>query len=247
MLLFLFCPETTYIRAERYNTDTATDDKVIELTHVEGADLKRKDPAAATERALQTTGEVPEKKTFVQELALFNGIYSHDSLFKFLFGPFLTLLNPAACYAVLVSGLLNSWYVGSAIILAGIFAGPPWMFNAAQIGYLGTGPFVGGMVGSIFVGFTADAVIKWMGKKNRGTYEPEFRLVFMVFSGPLCAVGMFLFGYTMAIGAAAPVCAFLQGVMVSYKAECIVPSSLTMVVVERRRSHRHLLYALLRS
>ena len=35
----------------------------------------------------------------------------------------------------------------------------------------------------------------------------------MAIAGPLCAIGMFLFGYTMSIGAAAPVCAFLQGVM----------------------------------
>lgn len=29
----------------------------------------------------------------------------------------------------------------------------------------------------------------------------------------MCGLGMFLFGYTMSIGAPAPICAFLQGVM----------------------------------
>ena len=59
-------------------------------------------------------------------------------------------------------------YVGSAIILSGIFAGPPWSFNAAQIGYLGVGPFVGGLIGSLICGFSGDYVIKFMTKRNKG-------------------------------------------------------------------------------
>lgn len=43
--------------------------------------------------------------------------------------------------------------------------------------------------------------------------EPEFRLVFMLPAMVMCGLGMFLFGYTMEIGAAAELCAFLQGVM----------------------------------
>jgi hypothetical protein len=35
----------------------------------------------------------------------------------------------------------------------------------------------------------------------------------MSLAGIFCGVGMFLFGYTMAIGANAVLCAFLQGVM----------------------------------
>ncbi|KAK0845849.1 hypothetical protein LTS16_012508 [Friedmanniomyces endolithicus] len=185
VLVFLFCPETTYIRDERYNTDTILDEKYVELAHIEGG----KSEVSEQLGRVRTT-DVPRKKTFVQELALFSGVYSRDSLFKFLVGPFLTLLNPAACYAVITSGLLNSWYVGGAIILSGIFSGPPWMFNAAQIGYLGAGPvsktlrrnpvvlpkkltldlqFIGGMLGSTLVAVGSDPIIKLMTKRNNGT------------------------------------------------------------------------------
>ncbi|KAK6389558.1 hypothetical protein LTR65_006730 [Meristemomyces frigidus] len=212
VLVVLFCPETTYIRDERYNTDTVVDEKYVELAHIEGHGEKRTATVDAESLGRVRTADIPKKKTFLQELAIFTGVYSSDSLFKFLFGPFLTLLNPAACYAVLCSGILNSWYVGSAIILAGIFSGPPWMFNAAQIGYLGAGPFIGGMLGSILVAVGSDPIIKLMTKRNNGT-EPEFRLVFMSIGGVTSGVGMFLFGYTMATGAPAEVCAFLQGLM----------------------------------
>lgn len=46
-----------------------------------------------------------------------------------------------------------------------------------------------------------------------GCSEPEFRLVFMAPAMVTCGLGMFFFGYAMEIGAAAELCAFLQGVM----------------------------------
>jgi hypothetical protein len=71
-----------------------------------------------------------------------------------IMGPFVTLLNVGACWSTICGGLLTTWYVTTAIIQAGIFAGPPWNFDAAQIGYLSTGHFVGGAVGSAIIAFT---------------------------------------------------------------------------------------------
>ncbi|KAG8625512.1 hypothetical protein KVT40_007263 [Elsinoe batatas] len=207
VLMFLFCPETTYLRDTKYDLDTAQDEKLTELVHAEEEYREKHQGVERTE----TSATIP-KKTFVQELALYNGKFHNDWIFKDLFGPFITLLNPAAAYAVLCSGILNAWYVGSAIIIAGIFAGPPWAFGPAQIGYIGAGPFIGGLVGSLVTLFAGDPVIKWLGKRNKGVYEPEFRLVFMGLAAFGCGIGMFLFGYTMSIGARAELCAFFQGV-----------------------------------
>ncbi|KXL42274.1 hypothetical protein M433DRAFT_151003 [Acidomyces richmondensis BFW] len=200
--MFLFCPETTYIRDQRYETDETQEEKLEELVKME---------VQHREMGVQS-GNIPQKKTFIQSLAIWTGVYSKDSIFKFLLGPFITLLNPAACYAIITSGLLNSWYVGSAIILAGIFAGPPWRYGPSQIGYIGAGPFIGGMIGSIFVGWLSDPVIKWIAKRNNGIYEPEFRLVFMSVALVFCTVGMFVFGYTMSVGSPSALCSFFQGV-----------------------------------
>lgn len=68
-------------------------------------------------------------------------------------------------------------------------------------------------MGSIIAAVSGDRVIKYMTRKNKGVYEPEFRLVFMLPAAIFCGLGMFLFGYTLAIGSPAPLCAFLQGVM----------------------------------
>ncbi|KAK5193362.1 hypothetical protein LTR99_006914 [Exophiala xenobiotica] len=167
-LMFLFCPETTYMRDARYETDLSKEQDEKGLTELATIEHSHKEHLGETSQAEQSSYIVPKKKTFVQELAPWTGVYSRDSIFKYLLGPFLTLLNPAACYAVIASGLLNSWYVGSAIILAGIFAGPPWSFNAAQIGYVGVGPFVGGLIGSLITGFFGDYVIKYLTRRNKG-------------------------------------------------------------------------------
>lgn len=174
--VFFFCPETTYHRDTRYETDLIGGGR--ENGTLQRRDLSGKEKMVVVQH-LDTsdspiTGHptrpmhVPQQKTFVQSLAIFTGVYSRDNILKYLFGPLLTLLNPAACYAVITSGLLNSWYVGSAIILSGIFAGPPWNFGPAQVGYLGAGPFIGGMLGSIIAGWGSDPVVRWMTKKNGG-------------------------------------------------------------------------------
>lgn len=109
VLMFLFCPETTYMRDIRYETDLSRDrdEKLTELATIEHAHKEHiAEPGHPAQEIV-----IPKKKTFVQELAVWTGVYSRDNLIKYLLGPFLTLLNPAACYAVICSGLLNSWYV----------------------------------------------------------------------------------------------------------------------------------------
>jgi MFS family permease len=169
--MFLFCPETTYLRETQYETDFVGEKKLEEILEQKTLPAaEHREVAGAAEEADSRTipDNVPAKKSFVQELAIYTRVYSQDNILKYLAGPFICLLNPAACYAIIASGLLNSWYVGSAIILSGIFAGPPWHFGPAQVGYIGAGPFLGGMVGSILAAWLGDPVIKFMGKRNHG-------------------------------------------------------------------------------
>ena len=170
-LMVFFVPETTYRRSAIYETDMVKTETFEQIEKV--AEEHREQAIAVKEinepAARAAASPIPPKKTFVQSMAVYTGIYSHDNVIKWIFGMFLTLANPAGAYSILVSGLLTAWYVGSAIILAGIFASPPYLFDAAQIGYLGTGPFVGGMLGSIVVALLGDRVVKWMTIKNKGT------------------------------------------------------------------------------
>jgi hypothetical protein len=83
--------------------------------------------------------------------------------------PFVTLLNIGALYTVITSGILQAWYVGTAIIQTQLFAAPPYhLLNAAQIGYLSVGPLLGGTIGSLLIAFISDPIAKWASNRNNG-------------------------------------------------------------------------------
>jgi hypothetical protein len=217
-LMFLFCPESTYIRDHAYDIDQVQDDKLEQLAETEhrrqGGAKEVTSEGLAVEQTL-SQGPPRAKMSFVRSLRIFTGTYTTDNILKLVIGPFVTLLNVGACWSTVTSGLLTMWYVTSAIMQAGIFAGPPWNFNAAQIGYLSAGPFVGGAVGSAIMVLTSDPLAKYLTKVNKGIYEPEFRLWHMIGATIGCGVGMFGYGHFVQIGASAYVCALFQGIMMT--------------------------------
>jgi MFS family permease len=172
VLMFFLCPETTYIRDHRYDIDTQVEEKLKEVAPLEEAvrDQEKSAQIAQTAQMMPTETPLPRrhKKTFIQELAVFTGTYSRDNIIKQVFGPFLSLLNIAACYTIVAAGLLSAFYVGASIIVSFVFSGPPWTYNVSQVGYLGVGPFVGGMLGCIVVSLTSDWIAKRMTRLNAG-------------------------------------------------------------------------------
>lgn len=198
ILLFLFVPETQYRRDSRYNTDELVDDNLENLARVE----KRHEQSLIENVEIERTETVTStrsqhhsraKKTFVQELAIFTGTYSEDNLLQLIIAPFAVCTNLAVLWVVIVSGTVTAFYVGQAIDIALIFSYPPYSLDAAQLGYLFLGPFVGGSLGAIFFGSIGDPIIRWCSRKNKGVYEPEYRLLIMVF-GLLCGAGIMGFG-----------------------------------------------------
>jgi MFS family permease len=173
VLMFFFCPETTYIRDHAYDIDQVTNEQFQELAEKEHRAAARKDQVHLDEtvsnlESIPSGRTIPTKKTFTESLAVYTGVYSHESILKQFIGPFVTLLNTGACWTIVMTGLLNMWYVTTAIIQAGLFFGPPWFFDASQVGYLSTGPFVGGLLGSAVMVFTSDPVAKLMTRWNKG-------------------------------------------------------------------------------
>jgi len=175
VLNVLFAPETTYLRDSSYDIDQNREEnfeQLVKTEHarehgdVEAAGLKNTDTQTST--TTPTVRPIPKKKTFVQEMAVYTGVYSRDNILKYILGPFITLLNPAALYCTVTSGLLNAWYVGTAIIAAGIFSAPPYNFGPSGIANIGIGPFIGGIIGSTVIALTSDLGVKWLTRINKG-------------------------------------------------------------------------------
>lgn len=191
LLIFLFCPETSYRRPDVFNIDLGTVDHT-------------RDPISEKEAEMDT--EPPW--TIWQQLRLFRGIESDDNFFKIITRPFPLLLFPQVMYAF-ITALSTSWLSVLIGITALIFGSPPYNFSVSELGLLG----IGGLIASL-LGFSAgplnDWLCKFMARRNGGIYEPEvlfdldsisadsqFRLVTMFFTFVFGTIGFFGFGISL--------------------------------------------------
>ena len=162
ILMFFFSPETTYRREEAYNIDQTVVQDLEKLAAKEHERLVQiSEPNNAEFR-------VPAKTPYLATLKPWSGIHSKDNLFKLITAPFFTVFNIGALYTIFASGILVSWYVAVSYILAQEFSPPPYLFTAAQVGYLSTGPFVGGLLASMFMAMITDPLIRYCSKRNNG-------------------------------------------------------------------------------
>jgi MFS family permease len=204
ILMILFCPESNYNRDALYNLDinaTENFDKLAELEH-KRAEQEESSPAEAATR-----------KSFWRRLAPAGGIYSSDNLIRLSLAPFLSLTNVAALWVTVMSGLLVGWYVAVSFIMAQWFTPAPYNYSAADIGYLNIGPTIGGLCASVFMSAVSDPIIRFAAKRNKGIYEPEFRLFPMVVCFVFTIVGLALYGYGLKSHWAPPVTAVVHAIL----------------------------------
>lgn len=64
-----------------------------------------------------------------------------------------------------------------------------------QTGYLYTGAFIGSIVGLVLSAILSDSLIKVMIRLNKGVYEPEFRILLVIFQLVFGGTGLYGFGY----------------------------------------------------
>lgn len=195
-LVFLFCPETTYRRERRYDTDISSAERPLRADGLDFQDAPTPMKQSLGEHAMNSTQRHSKKQTFKSSLALFNGRKSNEPFWKLLLRPFPLFLHPAILWSSLIQATLIAWTVFIGVVLAAIFLGPPLFYDEVKTGYLYTGAFVGSMIGFLIAGLLADSSAAWLAKKNQGRYEPEFRILLVIPQVILGCAGIFGFGIT---------------------------------------------------
>ncbi|MCJ1431684.1 hypothetical protein MMC27_001039 [Xylographa pallens] len=214
--VFFFVPETAFRRAEHLNTDFTGEghlegkshlDPAWEMSHPENS-AKQGSPNQSmptsfdkhqsdTElRNLNIQRPVPAKVSYAQSLLPFNGRKTDDNFFKLVLRPFPLFFHPAIFWACLIQGTMIGWTVFIGVVLAAIYLGPPLFFNEVLTGYMYTGAFVGAVLGFLLAGFLADWSTNLMIRRNKGVYEPEFRIVLVVAQLVTGCIGLYGFGIT---------------------------------------------------
>ncbi|KAL3489177.1 major facilitator superfamily domain-containing protein [Aspergillus germanicus] len=140
--------------------------------------------------------DIPAKISYFQTLKLFNGRKTDEDWWKLLLRPFPLFFHPAVLWACLIQGVIIGWTVFIGVTLAAIFMSGPLWFAEDKTGYMYTGAFIGAMVGLVLSGLLSDSMNHLMIKLNKGRYEPEFRILLVIFQLIFCAIGLYGFGIT---------------------------------------------------
>jgi MFS family permease len=203
-LIVFLVPETAYRRDSNLDTDTNMT-RYQDSTSLDNLTPTENDKAAqhtnTSTRSTSTTNP-PTSSTSpmlsLTNLSPFNGRKDPTPFWKLLLRPFPLFLHPSIFWAMLTQGLLIGWTVLIGIVLAAIMIGPPLWFNEVQTGYMYGGPVVGALLGFILAGVLSDPSARWLTKRNKGVYEPEFRLILVIPQMIFGCAGLYGFGITAA-------------------------------------------------
>lgn len=92
---------------------------------------------------------------------------------------------------------INLCTVVFSVINGVVFVEPPYNFSVSQTGLISLSPFILTLVGEVISGPMNDWICVYLTNKNRGIYEPEFRLPLIILTAILGTVGFFGFGATI--------------------------------------------------
>lgn len=203
--MVLFCPEMAYKR-DGNEFGQGRDGHELGEDITNSSRLREKElginasaPGESSQQLHDTSSSpLPAKKTFWQNVALFDGRKSNENFFKLLLRPFPLFAHPGILWACLIQGTLIGWTVLIGIILAAVMLGPPLFFTEVETGYMYTGAFIGALLGFALAGLMSDSIPAWMTKRNRGVYEPEFRMILVIPQLVFGCAGLYGFGITSA-------------------------------------------------
>lgn len=201
--VIFFVPETAYRRKDSLNTDfnvggTTQANGNSEKHSSEHTVLSESNNNSRGELSKSQTADIviPQKVSFARSLLPFNGRKTDESLLKLILRPLPLFFHPAIFWACLIQGAMIGWTVMIGIVLAAIFLGPPLWFNEVKTGYMYTGPFIGAILGFIVAGLLSDWSTKLMIRRNKGVYEPEFRILLVIPQLIFGCAGLYGFGIT---------------------------------------------------
>lgn len=170
-----------------------------EATSKHGADttpIGITDQASTTAENTEVEIALPERRKFTQKIALFNGRQCEDSWWMVALRPFFLYMYPSVLFGSITYALAVVWLIVISEVISTIFKGGEYSYDQGTIGLFYIAPFVGGILGSLTVGLGSDKISRYLVSKNKGMYEPEFRLIMLIPSTFFICIGLMGFGWS---------------------------------------------------
>ncbi|KAM0789970.1 hypothetical protein ACM66B_005304 [Microbotryomycetes sp. NB124-2] len=110
------------------------------------------------------------------------GAKTETPFYKLLMQPLYYIYSPTVIWASLTFSVCFNLLPLAATVYGQIFGSSPYNLSVGGIGLVGgLPPLIGTLIGTVMTGPVSDLLAKWLAKRNNGIFEPEFRLITMLF------------------------------------------------------------------
>ncbi|KAG9205427.1 hypothetical protein G6514_008069 [Epicoccum nigrum] len=104
------------------------------------------------------------------------------------------LIIPTTFWLLILNGAYLGVYVYHASTFAQILAQPPYLFKNQWLGLVQLSQVVAATLIVPILGYGSDFVVKILSRRNRGVYEPEFRLIALAMPVALMIIACVIYG-----------------------------------------------------
>lgn len=137
------------------------------------------------------------KRSFVQQLRLYEGRLHQDNWFRVAIRPFILFAYPAVLWSAVVYACSVGWLIVLSETVAIVYRNPEsYNFSALSTGLIYLSPFIGGVLGTVVAGKVSDIIVRALARRNGGLYEPEFRLIMAIPVALTTGIGLMGFGWS---------------------------------------------------
>jgi hypothetical protein len=182
LLVFFTFPETSYNRDITANSDSS-----------ETALAHEKTSSSVEYIENGSSAGIPKRKTYLQELKIFSGTYTNESLLNLFVRPLALIVLPSVLWGSLVMSVTIGFIVAVTSNVAPAYA-TAYGFAAWQTGLCFFAAIIGSLIGIFIGGHMSDKLADWFTKRNGGIREPEMRLPSIVISLITTPLALVLYG-----------------------------------------------------
>jgi MFS family permease len=94
--------------------------------------------------------------------------------------PLAVILLPGVAWAAYCYATAVALSIAISVSLSSIFSAAPYHFKTSQIGLTVLSAAVGDLIGNLVPGPISDWIVLSMSRRNKGVYEPEFRILLVI-------------------------------------------------------------------
>ncbi|OJJ02646.1 hypothetical protein ASPVEDRAFT_62630 [Aspergillus versicolor CBS 583.65] len=194
---FFLAPETAFIRADP-SPETTTSIAHEAKDHPSSDNAHGIGRVESKSQSQQSNYSPPaQKHSYWRSLRVYSGRYSDAPLLKVVSRPFILFLYPPMLWAFLTWGTTITFTIAFGYVNGVLFTAPPYNMSTSQVGLTNISPLVQAIIAQTISGPLCDRIVVSLTRRNKGTYEPEYRLVLIAVGFVLGVAGFFGYGATV--------------------------------------------------